>query len=226
MFESHIVKKVKRLEAIKPRKEWVFSAKEEILDSDEETYPVVSWFPVMFNKPALVYVPVLMVAVFLTGFFVYSNYQVDNLNHVVMEAEMEKDINLTSLENLKTSLKEMELSLARLREKEDKKEALVMSEIVKSTAKEGERVVDNIRNSGMSFEPKVLATLDGLDKTCAEVTGEALAFQKEGLASQISFLEGRSLTPEDQARLEKAKEFYEAGKEDTAMLLITKINNN
>jgi preprotein translocase subunit SecF len=180
----------------------------------------------MFSKPALVYTSILMVAVILTGFFVYSNYQVDNLNHVVMEAEIEKEVNLASLENLKESLSKMELSLASLKEKDNKQEALVMAEIVKSTAKEGERVVENLRNSEESLSTEVLATLDGLDNQAKDIEAASIDIQKDILKDCIAFLETRSLTEEDQARLEKAKEFYESGKEEQAMLLITKINNN
>ena len=175
MEEYQVIQKIKKLQQIKPRKDWVVFSKNEILGPElKEKTPLFSWFILPFRKPVLVFSSILLIAVALTGVFLYLNSQTPS-PILVSEDQNETKI-LSSLESLGKNLKEIKLSLDNLKNVEDQSQALVMTEIVKSTAKEGERVMNDLKKSREPWSKEALASLSGIGDTFKELGEYEQAF--------------------------------------------------
>lgn len=230
MTERQLIKKLKRIGSIKPREKWVFSTKQRILGKEEiqfETNPSFGFF----RKPALVFSSLLLIGVVMAGFFLYLNFQdslpglsqaTPNNQNSQNSQNSEKDI-LFSLNKLQASLKDINLSLNSLRQNKDISKALAMAEVVKSTARQGEEIIRNIKNSHSTLPKKVLASLDNIAQTSEEVGDKSESMGKEFLVSYINDLKQRTLTPENEARLQKVEEYYNEGKIEEAMVLVLMI---
>ncbi len=217
MEDYQVIQKIKKLQQIKPRKDWVVFSKNEILGPElKEKTPLFSWFIPSFRKPALVFSSILLIAVALTGVFLYLNPQDSQI--VSNDTEV-----LASLQGLETRLKEINSSLDNLKNMKDQSQALVMTEIVKATAREGERVVNDFKKSKKPLSNEVLASLDGVEGLSKELTETSGILQKEIFEDYLEFLKQRTLSEEDQNRLQKVEEYYNEGREADALLLITLI---
>ena len=224
MQEYQVIQKIKKLQQIKPRKDWVVFSKKQILGPElEEKTPLFAWMFLPIRKRALVLAS-LFIAITLTGVFFYLNSQTPS-SILVSEEQNETEI-LSSLQGLEENLKEIKLSLDNLKNVKDKSQALVMAEIVKSTAKEGTRMVNDIKDSQKPLSNKVLASLNEVEGLSGELTEASGNLQKEIFESYISFLKQSSLSEEDQTRLQKAEQYYNEGKYTEAMILIQRIGNN
>ena len=220
MEEYQVINKIKKLQQIKPRKDWVVFSKNEILGPElKEKTPLFSWFILPFRKPALVFSSILIIAVALTGVFFYLNSQDSQI------ASKDTKV-LVSLQGLETRLKEINSSLDNLKNMEDQSQALVMTEIVKATVKQGERVVDDLKKSKQPLSNKVSASLDGVGNDFKELGETTHTLQKEIFEDYLEFLKQRTLSEEDQARLQKVEQYYNEGRGADALLLITLIGNN
>jgi len=211
MDERQLIKKIKELKQIKPNEDWVCFNKREILGEGlekSETSP----FSVLFipiQKPALVLSSLVMVAAVLGGVFVYLNF-IPQVQPSISTKAPEKQI-AVSLEELQASLEKITLGLSDLKNAKDPSQALVMAEIVKATAKNGEEIVGQYQ---------ALASLVGPYREIREVAGNT---QVEMMGDYIEDLKQRTLTEEDEARLEKAEEYYNEGKYTEVIFLIQKI---
>ena len=222
MEEYQVIQKIKKLQQIKPRKDWVVFSKNEILGPElEEKTPLSAWFVLPFRKPALVFAS-LFIVVALTGVFFYLNSQTPSSDILVSEDQGEAKV-LSSLKGLEKNLKEINLSLSNLKNMKDQSQALVMAEIVKSTAKEGTRMVNDIKDSQKPLSKEVLASLNEVEGLSGELTEASGILQKEIFENYMKFLKQRTLSPEDQARLQKVEQYYNEGREADALLLITLI---
>jgi len=225
MEEYQVINKIKKLQQIKPRKDWVVFSKNEILGPElKEKTPLFSWFILPFRKPVLVFSSILIIAVALTGVFFYLNSQTPS-PILVSEEQNETEI-LSSLESLGERLKEINLSLDNLNNMKSQSQALVMTEIVKATAKEGEKMVNDFKESKKPLSDQVLASLNELEGLSRELTETSGILQKEIFEDYLEFLKQRTLSNEDQDRLQKVEEYYNEGREADALLLITLIGNN
>ena len=225
MQEYQVIQKIKKLQQIKPRKDWVVFSKKQILGPEsEEKTPLFAWMFLPIRKRALVLAS-LFIAMALTGIFFYLNSQTPSSSILVSEDQDEAKV-LSSLQGLEKNLKEIKLSLDNLKNVKDQSQALVMAEIVKSTAKEGTRMVDNIKDSQRSLSKEVLASLNGIGNTYKELGETANDTQIEMIEGLIEYLKQVSLSEEDQARLQKAEQYYNEGKYTEAMILIQRIGNN
>ena len=217
MEDYQVIQKIKKLQEIKPRKDWVVFSKNEILGPElKEKTPLFAWFVLPFRKPALVFSSILIIAVALTGVFFYLNPQDSQI--VSNDTEV-----LASLQGLETRLKEINLSLNNLKNMKDQGQALVMTEIVKATAKEGERMVNDFKEFKKPLSNEVLASLNELEGLSKELTETSGILQKEIFEDYLEFLKQRTLSPEDQDRLQKVEQYYNEGREADALLLITLI---
>lgn len=220
MQEYQVIQKIKKLQQIKPRKDWVVFSENEILGPElKEKIPLFSWFVLPFRKPVLVFSSILIIAVALTGVFFYLNPQDSQI--VSNDTEV-----LASLQGLETRLKEINSSLDNLKNMKNQSQALVMTEIVKATAREGERVVNDFKKSKEPLSNQVLASLDGVESLSKELTETSGILQKEIFEDYLEFLKQRTLSEEDQERLQKVEQYYNEGMEADALLLITLIGNN
>jgi len=224
MQEYQVIQKIKKLQQIKPRKDWVVFSKKQILGPEsEEKTPLFAWMFLPIRKRALVLAS-LFIAMALTGVFFYLNSQTPS--SILVSEEHNETAILSSLQGLEENLKEIKLSLDNLKNVKDKSQALVMAEIVKSTAKEGTRMVDNIKDSQKSLSKEVLASLNGIGNTYKELGETAGDTQIEMIEGLIEYLKQVTLSEEDQTRLQKAEQYYNEGKYTEAMILIQRIGNN
>lgn len=229
MEERQLIKKIKEFRQIKPNKDWVLFTKREILEQGKEEQ-IVSWLFTPFSRPALVVRPLIAGVLILAGVFVYlylgaltpQIVQLPFLSDKPAETEMV----ITSLEELQESLEQITLGLNNLKKAKDPNQALVMTEIVKATAKEGERVINQIKSSEGTLSRKTLASLNDSLDGFGEVFEKAGGVGKEILELSLDDLEQRSLSEEDELRLQKAIEYYNEGRYIEAMLLIQRIGNN
>ncbi len=227
MRESQLIKKIKELRQIKPNREWVSLTKKEILEKGKEAQIVsVSWFFTPIRKPALIVVPLVLVAAVLGGLFVYLNFlpQSFQLPTVFQFPESPKPSELTaSLAELQKGLEKVTIDLESLKKAKDPNKALVMAEVIKATAKKGEEIVEQIKSKNSSQSKQVLATLGTLGETYRILEEVANDTQSEIIGSLIEDLEKRTLTAEDEERLLKAKDYYNEGKMEEAIFWLTRI---
>jgi len=227
MDERQVIKKIKELRQIKPNREWVSLTKKEILEKGKEAQIVsVSWLFTPIRKPALIVVPLVLVAAVLGGLFVYFNFlpQTFQLPTVFQFPESPKSSELTaSLADLQEGLKKVTESLENLKKAKDLNQALVMSEVIKATAKKGEEIVEQIKKKNTSQSKEVLASLNGVSEAYRELEEEANIFQAEFIGNLIEDLSQRNLPSEDQNCLEKAKDSYSEGNIGAAIFWLTRI---
>lgn len=215
MQEHQLIKKIKELRQIKPNKDWVSFAKNRILGLREEEKWCTSLFFTPIRRPALVVAPLVVLAAVLGGLFVYFNFLPSQVPIVTRAPEkQEPEQIVSSLEELQSRLEKVTLGLNDLKKVKDPNQALVMTEIVKATAKNGEEIVGQIKS------------LASLGDAYRELGEKANNTQIEMMGNYIEYLSQRSLTEEDELRLQKAIEYYNEGKYTEAMLLIQRIGNN
>jgi len=215
MQNYQVINKIKKLESINPNKDWVISTKQDILgELDHSKVSTLDWFFIAFKKPVFV-LSALLIVMIIGGGFLFSGLQGD-------QPEIADNSNgmLDSLQNLESKLEEISLSLDNLKNAENQKQALVMAGIIKSTANGIERGVEQIDSS--KYEKQVLAVRNASEK----VQEEAENKQKEMIEFLINDLKQRTLTGEDQERLEKLEQDYNNGEYDQAMIWIQMIGDN
>jgi len=215
MQEYQVINKIKKLESIKPNKDWVVSTKRDILgfELDHSTVSTLDWFFIALKKPALV-LSALLIVIIIGGGFLFSGSQ-GNQPEIADNNGM-----LASLQSLEAKLGEISLSLDNLENAENQGQALVMAGIIKSTASGIEKGIEQIESS--KYEKQVLAV-----KTASEkVQKEAETKQMQMIEFLISDLKGRTLSPDNQERLEKLEQDYNDGNYDQAMIWIQMIGNN
>ena len=216
MQEYQVINKIKKLESIKPDKGWVVSTKQDILgyELDHSTVSTLDWFFIALKKPALV-LSALLIVIIIGGGFLFSGSQ-GNQPEIAGNNDM-----LASLQNLEAKLGEISLSLDNLENAENQGQALVMAGIIKSTANGIEQAVNQIESN--DYEEQVLAVQVASDsKGLGEV---AENYQKEFMEFYINDLKGRTLSLDNQERLEKLEESYKNG-DGQAILWIQAIQNN
>ena len=229
MEEHQLIKKIEQLREIKPKKDWVFLTKNRILGKELEKSEM-SPFSVLFipiRKPALVVAPLVVLAAVLGGVFVYLNFlpqlaQIPVVTRIFESNQRAEEI-IVSLGELQGNLEKITFGLNNLKNAKDPNQALVMTEIVKATAKKGEEVVDQIKTENSSQPKQVLASLNWVGDAYKGLGEAAGNTQIEVMGDYIEYLSQGTLTEEDETRLEKAEQYYNEGKYTDAIILIQKI---
>ncbi|MHA1482603.1 MAG: hypothetical protein ACTSQA_04095 [Candidatus Heimdallarchaeaceae archaeon] len=215
MQDYQVINKIKKLEIIKPDKGWVISTKQQILgfELDHSKVSTLDWFFIAFKKPVLV-LSALLIVVVVAGGFLFSGSQGTEPKIA------DNNGMLASLQNLEAKLGEISLSLDNLEKATDQSQALVMAGIIKSTASGIEQGVSQIETN--DYKEQVLAV-----QTASQGVIEAAgAKQKEMIEFLIDDLKERTLSQDNQERLEKLEQDYNNGEYDQAMIWIQMINNN
>lgn len=226
MDERQLIKKIEQLKEIKPNPAWVLLTKKEILGESEKFDFSFLFTPI--RKPALVFAfrGVIVAVVLLAGGFFYLYFLSSQSPKISFSDlgifETQENEKLTaSLEEIQLSLKKITSSLDNLKEARGKREALAMTGVVKETALRGKEVVEQIKPQ--SPTKNVLASLGEISQTLEELGRTSSDLQKEMLEKAFEDLKQRGLTEEDRTRLERAKDYYQQGKESEALILIMRI---
>ena len=216
MQDYQVINKIKKLESIKPDKGWVISTKQQILgfELDHSKVSTLDWFFIAFKKPVLVFSALLIVIV-VAGGYLFSGSQGTQPEVAVDDNGM-----LASLQSLEAKLGEINLSLSNLEKATDQSQALVMAGIIKSTASGIEQGVGQIENN--DYKEQVLA-VQTASQGVIQVAGTK---QMQMIEFLIDDLGQRTLTKDNQERLEKLKQDYNNGEYDQAMIWIQMIGNN
>ena len=227
MKDRQVIRKIKGLESIKPDESWVALTRERILGQDfVGSYGLGQS---LIKRP----IPVFLGAVFLGILFVAGifvlNYQNNQLEIAEKTVNQEQEL-LSSLRQVEATLESMEGNLASLQNMSGTKQsqAIAMLEVVKATAKEGEKTVERIKKSNSDMSPQVLASLNQIKETSRQIYDKSQSSGKLILENCLADLGQReaSLNKEDQVRLQKAKEDYEKGDYNEALLLVERIYNS
>ncbi len=131
---------------------------------------------------------------------------------------------VVSLGKLKANLGKITASLDNLKYSKYPNEALAVTEAVRVTANQGEEIVKEIKTRARTDQ--VLSSLIEMENEFKTLSATSSSLQQELLASYIEDLRQRSLSEEDQERLQRAEEYYNEGRETEAMLLIMRIGSD
>ena len=232
MTEKQLIGRIRELRQIQPRKDWVLSAKSQILGEDQNRHRVLVFDWRLFYKPALVGVSVLvLLGLFISaqnslpGDLLYSIKKITERSQAIFVSEEGKPMAQLELTN-----KRLEELNQIVQNNEVKKLASAISEFqanvsetAKNLAKVGKvdkEIVDQIKKfeENKGKVEKVLAT-----KILSEETKESL--DKVWAEILIKDSEGRTLTERQELLLVGAKEDFELGNYDLALEKIWFLSN-
>lgn len=230
MDEKQLIKKLEQLKTIEPKKDWVISVKKEIMGEDRKSFDWMTLFyPV--QRPALVLAfRGAMVAMFLlVGSLLYMYYLSSQTAQTflsdissILESNNNDVAVSASLQEVQESLKDINSSLANIKNIKDQKQALAMSEVIKETANRGEEAVKEIKK-GNSKSRQILAALGEVQEDFKKLKEESGDIQKEMIQAALDDLGQITLSDENKERLASAKECFSQGDLSGAMVLIIKI---
>jgi len=223
MDEKQLIRQLKMFSQIKPDRNWELSVKERLLSQDwgaEAEKPAVwltsvgSFFSARANNLAVgfaVFIGVVLISgsLYFDWFGFFQNPQSQQT--------------VLSLKEMQDKLEFVSDSLNNLKNLENKNQALAMAEVVKSTIKENQKVVQKLQVSQVGLSRKALASLGQLEKQSGEVADKTTQVQKEIFEQCFSDLKQRSLNAVDQERLKQAEESYSQGNVAEAMALLQQI---
>ena len=202
--------------------------KKEILGEIDEKREnqLVGWLFTPIRKPAFVVRTIMVAVLILAGSFFYLYYlnsqipqiSFSNLNFF---QNQENGNLIASLQELETSLNKITFSLNNLKNLKDPKQALAVTEVVRVTANNGQNLLKGMKEKASS--KKVLAALTEVENSFQELGETSSNVQIEIIESLFEDLAQRTLTKDDQNRLQKAKDYYNEGKIEQAMILLMKI---
>ncbi len=228
MEEKNLIRKIEKLNAIKPREGWAFFAKKEIFKKKplEKSPSLKDILFTPIKKPALAFAfrGVMVLVVVLAGAYLYMyhlNNSVQDMNLAQISQEnQERDIISKSLGEIKESLVKVNSSLKELENSANFKEALVMTRVIKETTQRSKEEVERIKESSGS---QSYASLGEIEDTLGEIEKESYNIEQEMIERVFEDLTNRELSEENQVRLEKAGEYHNEGKQNEAVILIMKI---
>lgn len=244
MTEAELIQKIKTLKQIKAREDWALFAKQQIFALREARPLSISVFEILPRlslsslkklsprlssrlsslfeftpkfRPALALSSLIILALLLGGGLVYFKWQPFSQQIITENQQVSSEKLLASLEDLQVSLEQIVLSLNNLKNIKGSNHALGMTAVIKATAEKGEETVKQL--GAMTKDPKTLATLNELGEKFGQVEQMSQGVQGEMIDSLIQDLKQRTLTQEDETRLQKIEEYYQEGKYTEAMLL-------
>ena len=222
MKNSQVIKKIKELRQIKPNRDWVSLTKREIL-GEKKNEQIISWLFTPIRRPAFVVRTIMVAVLILAGslfYLYYLNSQIPQISFSNLNffQNQENGNLIASLQELETSLNKITFSLNNLKNLKDPKQALAVTEVVRVTANNGQNLVKGVKEKASS--KKVLAALTEVENSFQELGETSSNVQIEIIESLFEDLAQRTLTQEDQNRLQKAKDYYNEGKIEQAMILL------
>lgn len=227
--EKHLIKQIQSLKQIRPRKEWVDLCKKEILGEQEKFGFQWLFKPIQRQTMALAFRSMAVAVVVLAGGFFYLyylNFQGSNgipAKVFIVENQQEQNQKLVNaLKDLQSNLNKINTSLNNLKNSTNKKQSLAMIEVIKVAANKGEQAIKDIKDKNSSSK-QVLASLIDVENDFKQLEQDSYDIQTQMLEDMLQDLEGRTLSVENQERLQKAKQYYNDKKYNEAMILVIKI---
>jgi len=234
MDEKELIRQLKVLREIKPRKDWVVLTKSRILDEGLEAVP--KRYTSLFFGYKLAWAPVISVLIIIglfgfaqntvPGDFLFSVKKVTESVQVGFTSQAEKP-NV----HLKLANKRLE-DLSKITRADQL--APTIEEFQDSFAQAAEELAKidvNVTSSDPMFVRELANQMQELEKNKKEVracgieVGDTEKLENIIIAYLIKDLESRTLTEEDQELLEEAKIYYEAGNYSGALEKIWILSN-
>lgn len=231
MDEKQLIKELQKLNRIKPNKHWTSLCKRDLFEEEKES----SWLFVPIGRHALLLSSLVLVVVAAAAgltLFSPSNSPVtvyDNFNALVSKFASQGEANevaVSSLEEIRTKLEEISVSLDNLKNVRDPGQALAMTEVVKGTAKRGTEAIERIKQDNGTLSKQVLASLVQVEEVSKNLEQRSSKLQQEMFEAYLAELQQRDLNVKDKENLEKAESYYNEGKLSEAMIFIMKIGIN
>ena len=228
MKDSQLIKKIKELRQIKPNRDWVSLTKREIL-GEKKDKQIINWLFTPIRRPTFVIRTVMVAVLILAGSLFYLYYlnsqtpQISFSNLNFFQKQQENENLIASLQELETSLNKITFSLNNLKNLKDKdpKQALAVTEVVRVTANNGQNSLKEMKEKTSS--KKVLAALTEMEDSFQELGETSSNLQTEIIESLFQDLSQRTLSEDDQNRLQKAKDYYNEGNIEQAMIFLMRI---
>ena len=244
MTEKELIKKIKELKKIEPRKDWVLFTKNQILPEQKERVSLKEVWGLIFQprlvlRPALAGVLSVLVlfGIFasvqnsLPGDFLYSVKKISEKTQAVFVSSSEKpsfqlaqvnkrleDLNsiieTNQVKNLASGLEELKFAKA----KAEKEVLGLKNKPAEEAIKAAKKIVSQVQAISKK-EEKVLASLNKKQEETVEPAEKTIA------ELLIYDLETRTLGEEDQNSLAEARELLEQGDYSEALIKIWEISN-
>ena len=224
MTENELIKNLKQLKQIKPKQDWVVFSKTQILGQETESKnpSIVSVFQTLFKKPAYATITVaLLLVVGIAGFLFLIDKekpaQIVEIPKEIVYDEPEKEI-IVALGDLQKEIEQATQGLRKIEEPQKLLEARNVIVPFMENAREMIVEAEKLEKDTKIKNGQVLGTVininksvDGLENTLDDMT----AIQARQL---IKYLETKTLTDIQQEILEKAKQAYQDGDYNVALI--------
>ncbi len=235
MTEKKLIQKLKGLKAIKPGKDWALLVKKDLLTEPIElqnnVYAKEGFFEgvfSLFTKPAFVVSSLAFVGVVIMGSFAYFGLQKKNydlqayVDSFAPQTEKNKQA-IAGLLDAQNKMDEVKTALIALKSSNDPKKVLVMTEVVKNTAKNSQTAVDQIKNSNTDLSKQALASLGKISESATDLEKTSIDMQAEIFKTYLAELKIKTLNIEDQERLVTAEKYFNDGNIESAITLLVRI---
>jgi hypothetical protein len=230
MTEAELIKKIKTLREIKPRKDWVLLTKSQIL-GDVEVRPQHFLFP--FFKPAYAGV---FVVLFLIGLFEFSQSALPGEPLYFVKRASEKAVaSFTPQEqksrvNLESANKRLEELNQIAQNNEVKKLAPAMNEF-QANVSEAAKNLANVKKVDQGLIAQTQKLEENKEKVEKVLATKIETEEYDNALSQlvereIQDLEERTLNEEQTATLQEAKADFEVGNYSEALIKILSLSQN
>ena len=234
MQDKQIISQLKSLQKIKPAKDWAVLIKKDLLTEPVEFKNIpekISFGEAVFSffaKPSVVVSSLILVGVAVTGTFAYFGLQKKNydlqayIENLAFQNQENKEV-LAGLQDVQARMDEVKNALVSLKSSNDPKKIFAVSEVIKSTAKNSQTAIDQIKSSGTDLSKQTLLSLSKVKETSQELQKNSAELQKETFKAYLAELKTKTLTDEDQERLVKAEEYFNDGNIESAIILLVRI---
>ncbi len=228
MEEKELIRELKIFSKIKPDKNWVVLSKREIFKEEEKTQE-------RFLFPWKVFISTLSIITLLL-FAIYFQTNINNKiaeiskNLFAFESKDQKTAQISeSIKAINENLNKVEVSLDNIKENKDKinkKEVLGITQVVKNTVQNSKEIAKKIESApDIKNQKEISKTLGVIVETSDKIREKSEELQIEMIKALISDLSKRSLSLEDSQKLEKAKDYFEKGDIQTAIILLSQIGS-
>ena len=224
-MDKELINKIQILKEIKPKNEWVFSAKQRIFEESApiiHVKPRISWG--FFLKPAFVLPAVLFLA---CGTFLY----ISNIKDIKI-AQLEYEQKAAQIKALAPVLESLQANISLAREGMNKanagdlRTALKIKDNAENVSKSGteiiseaKRIISQATSSNESGD-RILASVVDAEKALKDYQESYQMFVKR----MIEDAEHYYLGEKEQIKLENAKQYYEEEEYDQALIEIYRIS--
>lgn len=219
MNENELVEKIKILKSIKPDQNWVLNTKTQILGQSHRESLSMAGITDWLRGRAFLVLP-SVIALLLMGIFAYNN--LISLEKTSQDAEALEAV----ASNLGLVYSNLLATAVNLEKVQQADKIVKVKDSVDSALKNGQKLVVAARETAAESKkvsPDVLAAIVDVENALDRVETVYSEKEKQVAENLIQDLENRSLTEEQQALLEQAKEYYVQGMFNEALIKLLEI---